>query len=641
MEITTSIIKVDYSTVKSSFICKGDECRDKLINNFAKIIYSFFNKFEFGKVYLITNADSIYKDLNSIGIKQVKMFNDLGIYFDCEESNPELPKYNYIKIDNIFIYQFYSGYSKTVGSLKNYVKKRIPSIDFNKPCYCVVDWNFAQSSTEDCNKVSNEIVNTFSHVKLLNRYLDAVYYGTSQNIGVVTDVNYYKKRLPNCKYVNLYKHIYESCVKGIEPVENTINARKLLKKLVNLSYQSEKKGISIIFYYRKDTSLEFSSNKLYSVVENDMEQIYASFCVILGIKYGCKFIINPSINDSFLKNYHSLLARDNMYVKDYLTLLDKFPDVTLCYANTMCYYCVIDYDKLRHVDPHLTKEYRFELTITSIQYNPNSGQWLSTKIETAKYNYYDIKVLDFHDYFNLNSNVREEAVNALTEFSTLIRHLKSNLQSKDLAPGEVMHQGNVILYEYDNKTYLGYVVNVTRKLPFILHPMDYSYEPFTMDLSTSNNDNLINLSDLQSIFSDLDWKNTLSILQKRGAKFSTKRLVFKIPSYSVGIIFSSILYNGFSVENVPDYEHASDINVFATTDELGIWCESAKQFRKNSIPDDSSSYNKLKEILDFDALRDKKYFTAFGGLHPFISTNIPIKPELINYRGGKNGKKRK
>lgn len=95
----------------------------------------------------------------------------------------------------------------------------------------------------------------------------------------------------------------------------------------------------------------------------------------------------------------------------------------------------------------------------------------------------------------------------------------------------------MLLYEYDGNTYLGFISSITRKLPFIVYPMDDTYEPFKMDLTNHSNSGEITLNKLQSIFTDLDWKNTLDYLAKKGAKFFTKRLKFKLEITQMELFF--------------------------------------------------------------------------------------------------------
>lgn len=628
------VIKIDYGTVKPIFRCENTNNPDKLLNNFCKIIYSFFETFEFGKIYQITNCNDLPADLHSIGVaeRNVEFLNGLGIYFEGQTLELALPKLNYFMVESEFVNVFKDKPFGGRRSLKEYILAKHPDFNFSKPCYCAVQCDFSHSSLVECINVINEINSTFSQVIILNTYLNVIYSDNLCSNNTLVNVEYYKKRLPNCKYLNLFKYIYDNCIYDIEITSRAIKARKLINQLRMLAREYESKGQSIIFYYRRDPKVQLPYGYSDDTFNDVMESLYVSFCIVLTTFYGCKCVIHNSIQQLYMFNYSCLLAQDNMYVKDYLTMLEYFPDVTISFANGMSYYCVIDYDKLRTTDPNFRKAYRYELTLTSIKYNPKTGQWLSMQIESAKYNYYDIKVLDFHDYFDLNSKNLKEASKALTQFSELIVKFKHNLQSKDVSPKDVMHQGNILLYEFNGETYLGFVSEINRKLPFILYPADFSYEPFKMDIDNSVYNNVISLGNLHCITTDLDWKNTLTTLQKRGAKFSVKRLLYKLPNYSKCYFFSYILNKTFQYENVKDSEHASDENVFATVDELGIWCESAKQFRKGATPGDSHNYERLKNLFNLDALRDKIVLTAFGGLHPYISTQIEIQPGYINYK---------
>ena len=83
---------------------------------------------------------------------------------------------------------------------------------------------------------------------------------------------------------------------------------------------------------------------------NDMNNIYASFYALLTTKYCCSCIKTAGNAEEINSSTFSLLAKDNMYAKDYLEMLDKFPDVTTYYSNTMGYYCVIDYNRLQRVE---------------------------------------------------------------------------------------------------------------------------------------------------------------------------------------------------------------------------------------------------------------------------------------------------
>ena len=431
----------------------------------------------------------------------------------------------------------------------------------------------------------------------------------------------------------MYKPIYENCIKNTNSIDNAVGARRLLYDLLRKKSQCNKQGYNLVFYYKIDHSVKLNAVKDIETVISNMDHIYASFYSLLTTKYRCSCVKTANNGDDIASSTSWLLAQDNMYAKDYLEMLDKFPDVTTYYSDEMGYYCVIDYDKLKRVDPDFKRDYKYEVTIINVKYDPATKHWLSTNVEEVNYDYYSIKPLDFHDYFSLDAESKEDAKKVINSLSDLVKQFHSNLKNKGITPSEIIHQGNLLLYEYEGNTYIGFISSISRKLPFILYPMDENYEPFRIDLSNSFSGSEMSINKLQRIFTDLDWKNTLNYLANNGAKFSLSNLDFKLSDYADGIIFVSILYEYFIVTQIPDLEHVCNKSVFATIDELGIWCESARQFRKNSRTGDSFYYNSLLRTFDTDALRKESYLTFFGGPHPYVTTQIALRPNLIKYKG--------
>ena len=643
------MVKIDYSTVSKIFKGEEDSCHDELVNNFARALFEFFKLHNFGEVYVLQNCANVITDLNfkrspqggfsKHAINCIKQFNALGIYFEGINNTKDYiaPIMNYVVLDNMYVEELCGNYGSLKGTLKSTLSGNAGmgiGVDFSRACTCcIVDNNLGNKNLYNCNKIVEEVENTFNQVIFLNKDLHTIQ-ASGINSTQIVDINFYKRSLKRCKFLNLYKPIYENCIKNTKSIDNAIGARKLLYELLRKKYQCSQEGYNLVFYYKVDPSIKLNAVKDTETVISNMNYIYASFYSILTTKYHCSCIKTASNSNDVNSSTSWLLAQDNMYAKDYLEMLDKFPDVTTYYADSMGYYCVIDYDKLKRVDPDFTKAYKFEITVTSIKYNPETKRWLSTNVEEVNYDYHTIKPLDFHDYFDLTAEDVAMAKNAISEISDLAKQFQNNLKNKGIVPTEIIHQGNLLLYEYDGCTYLGFISSIVRKLPFILYPMDDSYEPFKIDLSNSYAGSEVSINKLQSIFTDLDWKNTLNYLANGGAKFSLEKLDFKLGAYADGIIFVSILYEYFIVSHLSDLAHAGSKSVFATIDELGIWCESARQFRKDARTGDSSYYNSLIKTFDTDSLRKENYLTFFGGPHPYDSTRIAIEPKLIRYGEG-------
>lgn len=645
------MVKIDYSTVSTIFRGEEASCSDELINNFARTLYEFFKRYSFGEIYVLQNCANVIIDLklkrNAQGvfskqaINRIRNFNALGIYFEGLNSTKDYiePIMNYIVLSEGYVDDLCKNYHSMRGKLKAALVQGNDEVNKNvnlkrKANCCIADCSLQNKNLYDCIKIVEEIEGSFSKVTLLNKDLYTVQINELHKTGAI-NVDFYKKTLTKCVYMNLYRLIYENCIKNVNDTDNTVGAKRLLVSILKEREEYRKKGYNLVFYYRVDPEVDIKSVKGRDMAINDMNNIYASFYALLTTKYCCSCIKTAGNAEEINSSTFSLLAKDNMYAKDYLEMLDKFPDVTTYYSNTMGYYCVIDYNRLQRVDPNFKREYKYEVTMTNIKYNPETKRWLSTKVEEVNYDYHDIKVLDFHDYFALNCENITEAKKGIIAISDLTKQFQNNLKNAGYSPTELLNQGNMLLYEYDGNTYLGFISSVTRKLPFIVFPMDDTYEPFKMDLTNHSNGGEITLNKLQSIFTDLDWKNTLDYLAKKGAKFFSKRLKFKLGDYSDGIIFSNILFSYFNSTKLPNAEHAGNKLVFATTDELGIWCESSRQFRKYARPGDSSYYNTLTNIFDIDALMDKDYLTFFGGPHPYDSTVIRLMPNLIKIKEGR------
>lgn len=642
------MVKIDYSTVSKIF--KGEEasCYDELINNFARTLFEFFKLQKFGDVYVLRNCAKVITDLklkfdsnrgfSKHSVARIKQFNALGIYFEGINNPKEYvePTINYVVLDNIYTENLCNNYDSLKGTLKSTLaqdKKMGVGIDFSRECACcIVDNNLRNKNLYNCNKIVEEIERTFKQVIFLNRDLHIIQesgINSTKNI----DINFYKRSLRRCKFLNLYKPIYENCIKNTNSIDNAVGARRLLYDLLRKKSQCNKQGYNLVFYYKIDHNVKLNAVKDIETVISNMDHIYASFYSLLTTKYRCSCVKTANNGDDIASSTSWLLAQDNMYAKDYLEMLDKFPDVTTYYSDEMGYYCVIDYDKLKRVDPDFKRDYKYEVTIINVKYDPATKHWLSTNVEEVNYDYYSIKTLDFHDYFSLDAESKEDAKKVINLLSDLVKQFHSNLKNKGITPSEIIHQGNLLLYEYEGNTYIGFISSISRKLPFILYPMDENYEPFRIDLSNSFSGSEMSINKLQSIFTDLDWKNTLNYLANSGAKFSLSNLDFKLSDYADGIIFVSILYEYFIVTQIPDLEHVGNKSVFATIDELGIWCESARQFRKNSRTGDSFYYNSLLRTFDTDALRKESYLTFFGGPHPYVTTQIALRPNLIKYKG--------
>lgn len=576
------MVKIDYSTVSKIF--KGEEasCYDELINNFARTLFEFFKLQKFGDVYVLQNCAKVITDLklkfdsnrgfSKHSVARIKQFNALGIYFEGINNPKEYvePTINYVVLDNIYTENLCNNYDSLKGTLKSTLaqdKKMGVGIDLSRECACcIVDNNLRNKNLYNCNKIVEEIERTFKQVIFLNRDLHIIQesgINSTKNI----DINFYKRSLRRCKFLNLYKPIYENCIKNTNSIDNAVGARRLLYDLLRKKSQCNKQGYNLVFYYKIDHSVKLNAVKDIETVISNMDHIYASFYSLLTTKYRCSCVKTANNGDDIASSTSWLLAQDNMYAKDYLEMLDKFPDVTTYYSDEMGYYCVIDYDKLKRVDPDFKRDYKYEVTIINVKYDPATKHWLSTNVEEVNYDYYSIKPLDFHDYFSLDAESKEDAKKVINSLSDLVKQFHSNLKNKGITPSEIIHQGNLLLYEYEGNTYIGFISSISRKLPFILYPMDENYEPFRIDLSNSFSGSEMSINKLQSIFTDLDWKNTLNYLANNGAKFSLSNLDFKLSDYADGIIFVSILYEYFIVTQIPDLKHVGNKSVFATIDE--------------------------------------------------------------------------
>lgn len=441
------------------------------------------------------------------------------------------------------------------------------------------------------------------------------------------DVLFYKRGLlsknPNILFSNIYNNIYEECVQGIELIENAVKAKQLLISLVKKARALRRQGKTIVYYYENTREIEFNSGKSYADVHNDMEQIYTCFAAILTMKYGIKCIVPAAIKKGQNLKSSYLLARANMYVFDYFKMLENFPDVTVHNNVDMNYFCVLDREKLhRNYDRYVPK-----LTITAVRFDLEHKCFLNHDTVSATYEKNLIKILDVRDYWSgIKSKSKDEEISTLEELNKLLKDFGDILKENDVSIYEIFHQGNIILYEIDGETFLGYLERVSVTMPFTIYPGDYSYSSFSVDLSNITNED-INLETLQSIFIDVNYEDTLRTLASLGAKFSLKRLIYRLPDYADGIIFSNILYQYFNVQNFNDQENL--IDRFASSDELGIWCESCRQFRKGSHYNDDSYYTRLYNLFNICQMRKENCLTFYGGLHPFISLTILLKPALF------------
>lgn len=629
-------IRVSFNDVRALFKIANNKNTYNFINPLCVIIYEFYKKYSFGEVYLITDASSFLEELikNKIDVKLTsKFFNHFGIYFDVTKNIFVKPEMNYIVLSSEKISPLMSGggESSKIGALNllEIVKKNCNS-EFKT--FFVIELFHEYYDINERSALVAYLAKYFDKIQFFNKDLETIYIAGLYKNAVIFNINYYKRKLPGSQFVNLYPYIYKYCISEIDSMKNAISAKRLLSYLVKCAKNAREAGRDLIYYYSVDPTINIVSDKGDSVVKDDMEQIYAAFSTILISKYLCKCIINT--NHIVIQKVYCtyLLERSNMYVYDYLKMLENYPDVTIYQATKMGYYCVIDKKRIAETDKNYMD--KFNLTLTSVKFDLKRLQMMSNSVVTVKCNYYSIKPLDFHDYFKIDSPKTKEAIDALKALNKMVINFKDILERNGFDAGEVLHQGNLLLYEHNSEVFLGYVSEVNRKLPFICYPMDTDYSPFSIELSNSINDGVMNLGSLQSIFSDLRYRDFLEILYKKGVKFSTNNLRFRLPSYSNAIILSNILYSYFNVFSFKDFENLTDKNVFATADEMGIWCEASRQFRKNSRYNDNSYYLRLVELFDMKNLRDKGYLTFYGGFHPLISLQLTIKPDIIADRGG-------
>lgn len=78
--------------------------------------------------------------------------------------------------------------------------------------------------------------------------------------------------------------------------------------------------------------------------------------------------------------------------------------------------------------------------MTNIKYNPETKRWLSTKVEEVNYDYHDIKVLDFHDYFALNCENITNAKKGIIAISDLTKQFQNNLKNAGYYPTELLNR---------------------------------------------------------------------------------------------------------------------------------------------------------------------------------------------------------
>ena len=388
------MVKIDYSTVSKIF--KGEEasCYDELINNFARTLFEFFKLQKFGDVYVLQNCAKVITDLklkfdsnrgfSKHSVARIKQFNALGIYFEGINNPKEYvePTINYVVLDNMYTENLCNNYDSLKGTLKSTLaqdKKMGVGIDFSRECACcIVDNNLRNKNLYNCNKIVEEIERTFKQVIFLNRDLHIIQesgINSTKNI----DINFYKRSLRRCKFLNLYKPIYENCIKNTNSIDNAVGARRLLYDLLRKKSQCNKQGYNLVFYYKIDHNVKLNAVKDIETVISNMDHIYASFYSLLTTKYRCSCVKTANNGDDIASSTSWLLAQDNMYAKDYLEMLDKFPDVTTYYSDEMGYYCVIDYDKLKRVDPDFKRDYKYEVTIINVKYDPATKHWKMLK----------------------------------------------------------------------------------------------------------------------------------------------------------------------------------------------------------------------------------------------------------------------
>lgn len=582
-------------------------------NKIFNMIYKFFKKYEFGNTYVLENFKPNFKCNKSV----VNVLNAFGIYFTKEDVKE--PSINYVVLTLTDVNEIV--FARSITAMQKFSNLNL------KTTYLMVENDLETFSNAEKIMLLNFIHSRIENVHFMNKYLNVMDdFGLWKN-QITRDVSFYKNSLhskdTNVKFANIYSNIYNECIKGFELIDNAVNAKKLLKSLINTALRLRKNGKDIVYYYEVDPSVEFTSGKSNADVKNDMEQVYNCFASILTMKYGIRCIVPTSIKKAQNLKSSYLLARANMYVYDYFKLIDNFPDVTVHNNIEMQYYCILDREKLQK-NYH---NYIPKLTITAVPFDLEQKRFLSTKTVSVTYDKSLLNILDIRKYWSgITSDSRMEETATLETLNVLVKDFEKILKENSVSIHEILHQGNLILYEKDGEIFFGYLERVNLSLPFNVYPGDLSYSPFPLDLTNSTDED-INLESLQSIFIDVDYVNTLKSLANMGANFSVKRLYYRLPEYSDGIIFLNILYNYFNIQNFKNVDEF--ISNFASADELGIWCESARQFRKGSHYNDDSYYMKLKDLFNAYQLRKNNYLTFYGGLHPFISLKIALKPELF------------
>lgn len=584
--------KIEWGTVSKIFDSTELGC---YYNSCYRSIHDFFEQFEFGNIYQISGCGVGWKK------EEIEVFSLFGINFSPARSGVEC---NYVKLGYNDV-RYYLKSQNSKNSEKLLEKLRVFG-ERSLPTFVDVDGNLGAFGIDSRARLVDLIRGVFSVVHFMNWDLKVIVENGEGEPPPLLDVDYYKTVYGGI-FFNCYEEIAKACFTDFDVIQCVKNLRLLMWKMVNSSKQARLQGTEIV-YFLQEENLDLNFCKEKRLVENGIEQTFLALSVLLGSKYGCKFVVGKD-SFSLQQTYNSFLRRKgNLFSYDYLKVLADFPDVSIYRDGRMAYYLVLDKERLLRCDPQCNREFSFAFSALSLEFDISTGDFTATTVHRNRYFCSEVEPLDLAKVLGL----------PLVGLNSLLARFESILRDGGIQIPEILHQGNVLLFRDGDRTFFGYISGVKRRLPFVCYPAAEGWKSFPVILDNSE-DKSMGLGNLQSIFMDFRWQDSLRWLAATGANFSPKRLKFWLPKYSDGIAYLNLLNSSFSTRNCEDFLDDST---------LGIWSVSCAQFRKDSFAS-PVTYHRIVDLMNLKVLRENETLTFFGGPHPSISTTIEVKPSIL------------
>lgn len=299
----------------------------------------------------------------------------------------------------------------------------------------------------------------------------------------------------------------------------------------------------------------------------------------------------PSVvyNNVFIGTLQGVMARENLFLDDYLHKIFCPPNVLFNPANNVGeIYIINNYNDIMN---NVLKIYEVEVDSSWSKLTETSGRF-----RMAYYNELDIKPAI--ELFSLNhGSVNDTGYELLQQ----VLYNFTKILNKDAGISDAAHLqfSNVLFYTINGKNYVGFIDKIDIKYSCVVIPLCPQYSLYHRTIDLVEFDTLISMKHLYDAHNNL-----LNLCHKLVKDIKDD---FDYPEYSRGVILANISTNGGLFSDSCKFNFV----------EIGVWSKAASEAR-------GSGANELLKVFRKDILVEKNLLTFWGGPHPSLTNDFDI-----------------